>query len=189
MKQLLIIALLSISINTNSASAQSLQESANFANLYCMQYFSGCFPGREYQQVVVNRSQAMSANCIAMSGTVTFLDAFGLPKNNYFELVMTLTSYNMIEVKFSKLNQVFGSQYWEYCNNTIPVPAQQAQQTQQTVSYQPSSQTKNTTVDDYRKQQDIIRSVQETSRMIHNTNMNTINNIGNSNYYYQRKNY
>ncbi len=125
MKHFILIALIALGINTTSTSAQTLQESANFANLYLTQYFGTCFPGRQYQKVVVNRSQVMSANSVGMAGTVTFLDAFGLPKDNYFELLMTLTPYNMIDVKFGKLNQVFGSQYWEYCNNSFP--AQQPQ--------------------------------------------------------------
>ncbi len=175
MKHFLLIALIALGINTSSASAQTLQESADFANLYCMQYFSSSFPGRVYQSVVVNRSILLSTNSIGMSGTVSFLDAFGLPKDNYFELVMTITPSNMIDVKFAKLNQVFGSQYWEYCNNSFPM--QQQSTYSQPSAYQPSTLSYNTAAANLKRQEESTRMANEYMKTSWETSKIIMNNF------------
>lgn len=174
MKHFILIALISLGINLNSASAQSLQERANLAHAYCLEYFSQCY-NRQFVQVTASNAPNFSANSFGVSGTVTFIDALGLPKNNYYEMLVTRTSLTTVDVKFGKLNQVLGSQYWEYCNHVITIPQEQPQQP--TAYYSPSTNGVQSAANKLIQQKELNRSYINTANAIHLGSASIINNM------------
>ncbi len=80
----------------------------------------------------------------------------------------------MVEVQFSKLNTVFGTQYWEYCNNSFPLqPTNQS-----TATYGQSNSSGSTdAVNNLRKQQDIQRIVNQYNKVSWETSKTVVNNF------------